>query len=456
MIFLDIGQRRIQTYLDRSPDLAGRRGASNAISLATRPRQIDRALERKGLAQCAWTNGAAGEADGTISLVVHDKEDVDAVTNTVFNWLRQQLPAAEFAAVTGQGESYIEAYRDEIKPRLATGQVTLSLPPVVDLPLLRRCEACRTDAALATRTRHGERLRLCLDCATRVSLSRYRSVHEKTLMERTRATQRADDFAALADLGIDPKRNHLATIYADGNRFGSFFEELAASDHPKDEISPALNRACVESLVAASKATMGKAKTDVLPVIPHVVGGDDVLVSVPASLGWTFATGYLTAYCDDVASVVAEVDNALVAPTASAAVVFHHQSLPFGRVRAVADDLLRRAKAHYNGDEASIAWLDATREGGRADAASRPWRLRDLHPDAREFEDIFILKLLADRSESRFRSILELAASGDWPGLQRLAARDQDVGFLLLGRTEADLELLARLGDTARWWRWAI
>jgi hypothetical protein len=94
-------------------------------------------------------------------------------------------------------------------------------------------------------------------------------------------------------------------------------------------------------------------------VIPHLVGGDDLLVSIPAHSAWDFVRAYLGTFGSGVAALAR---NGLV-PSASAGVVFHQKKDPFSVVADLAHDLLETAKQEHLGRRAALCWQSITHDG---------------------------------------------------------------------------------------------
>ena len=114
-------------------------------------------------------------------------------------------------------------------------------------------------------------------------------------------------------------------------------------------------------------------------MIPHIVGGDDLVVSVVADRAWRFTVSYLDAFrahARDIPGVGDEHGPAL--PSASAGLVFAHMKFPFRRAAELAADRLRAAKRQFHGVSPAVAWLDVTRDGEQPPAALRAWALDDL------------------------------------------------------------------------------
>ncbi|MGH8934101.1 MAG: Cas10/Cmr2 second palm domain-containing protein [Egibacteraceae bacterium] len=445
-IYLDVAAVRIQSYLAHTPALWGRRGASAMLAGATSDERVQETVPG------VEVNRAAGSADGTIHLVVPAGRDPADLALRLFTPLREQVPGAEFHAVWGEGPSYVEARRDVINPKLADGKVLASLPPVNEFPVVRWCYHCGVDPATRTVRLPEGREPACRDCKRRRQASLFRNrtkpgfTSEEALLAalgRTSENDRVEDFGELAALGHE-WRNHLATIYIDGNAMGEFFRRLEGVD--KDTVSRRVTEIAREALVAAAEQVDRRGRGEPVPVIPHLVGGDDVLVSVTAELAWPFVAVYLRHFAAEASALV---DG--VALTASAAVVFAHASHPFARCVEAADRLLSEAKRRDGGRSATVLWVDVTAEGEHP-PGRRPWTLGEL--DARAAD----VDLLASREKS-FRAALaaalhhpddEVAAARALRLAQRMEAVDL-VGRLL-GPEKRDAQLARdAVALTRRW-----
>jgi len=217
------------------------------------------------------------------------------------------------------------------------------------------------------------------------------------------------DFEDLAKRGAvrtGDAPTELALVFADGNRIGKMIQEwldrggTAADDAsvpvPKSAIVVALDHATKSAIVAATRLTF-RPWLDVPeapPVLVHLAGGDDVLVSVPAAYGWTFARNLSAAFTEacgrpQPASVNPQatpgpdglVTNPLQLafgegqlPSISIGLVFHHNSHPIADVIDKAESQLHHAKRAFSGREAAIAFHDLTSDGEAAPAQewSRP------------------------------------------------------------------------------------
>lgn len=401
--YVDFGAVRIQSYLTRTAGLRGHRAASGALARATSNEVIQEVV-----GHLADINEEAGEADGVISLSfpVVPGTDVEArvtrLQDQVLDHLRRALPGAEFQSVWGLGASYLETYATEFSAKTRRGEIRFDLPPVAEFPLAEPCRMCHTDPAAGREHVVDGREALCPDCSMR-NVSRYVTLaDEKSPEGRLRFALGLEEgpanFVELAALGTPASgRNHLATVAIDGNAFGEFFKALAvdgASDplltSQKQHLSQQLSQATRDALEQATLELPLTLETGQLCVIPHVVGGDDVLVTLPAEQAWPFVLHFLGEFGNQVREKTQGVVDRLnehrsrrpgvpplVVPTASAGVVFSHHRYPLHLLVESAHELLRDAKRSVGGREASVQWTDITTDGsGRP--AHDPVRLSDL------------------------------------------------------------------------------
>jgi hypothetical protein len=197
------------------------------------------------------------------------------------------------------------------------------------------------------------------------------------------------DLRYLAAMGEDDgNRNHVATVAFDGNAMGAFFGKLAGHGDAelKQLISPRVSQATRTALVTATRAVLHGGDR-FLPVVPHVVGGDDVVVSVVADRAWEFAAMFLTRFGTELADAAdrlhlpGQVRAAL--PSMSAGIVFAQHKFPYSRAVHLAEQALRRAKQDTHGARAAVCWLDVTVDGEQLP----PWRRTFTRQQVEELDD---------------------------------------------------------------------
>ena len=484
-MYVDVAAVRIQQYIGRTPRLKGQRGASAWLSWATSSDQLTNVLRDSQplRASGAEVNPEAGQADGLISVRFSGDADPRLVAAALAAYLRSVLPGLEVSGLWGAGPSYLEAYRDQMKP-LREDPPLVSLPPSAGFPPLESCAECRADPVAGQIAIHEEKaIGVCLDC-----LARYQDLYrepglaaqphgkgqgppgklpiyqEEARLARTLGRApvagTAQDFGDLAALGgPETWRNHVATVYADGNAIGSLFDRIAGHGDPrlKERVSRAISDATRQSLLDATEAILGGDPGEPLPVIPHIVGGDDLLVSVAADRAWRFTVAYLDAFrqhardIPDVAGLIGPVP-----PSASAGLVFAHMKFPFRRAAELAAERMRAAKRQFRGTSPAVAWLDVTRDGEQPPPVLRAWALDDLL----ELQDA-LAALRADVEPSG-RAVLERLVDVSRPAVSQARLREHarrlDRGpaieaFLAGLDPEAGTARMAGALSVARWWR---
>jgi Cas10/Cmr2, second palm domain len=400
-MYVDVGADRVQQYIGRTPRLKGQRGASAWLCWATSEEQVTRLLreDRNLAARRAELNGEAGQADSVISVripaVPADPADAQAaaaeVATALALHLRSVLPSVEISALWGTGGSYLEAYRDQMKPRREWPplELTASRP---GFPPLESCAECRADPVAGQVKIHENTLGVCLDC-----LARYQDLYRRPglagqpprlpvyreeaalaqALGRDPVAGTAEDFTDLAALGgAETSRNHVATVYVDGNKIGDLFDRIAAFGRPglKEQVSRAVSAATRASLLTATRAVTRDDPGEPLPVIPHVVGGDDLVVSVVADRAWRFTVSYLEAFdalvhdIPGLADVLAagEEGDEPVSPSASAGLVFAHAKFPFRRSWDWPRNACARRKRSFTGPARRLpGWTSPGTESSR-------------------------------------------------------------------------------------------
>lgn len=399
--FIDLSAARIQAWITRVPRLRARRGASSALAEATSNAAIEALVRGDGAA----INSAAGDADGKVSLWLPGDGQVVAksaqeLARKVLTHLRGRLPALEFEAAIGAGPDYVTAFASQIQPKHERGEILRDLPSLYEFPLQRLCDLCGVDPARhvlklgSPQDVDSELLRLCDDCHVRMAAGAVPAKSSEGRLQAALAASGceldlADDFDALARLG-KRKKNHLATVYADGNRMGWFFSQAMRAGVPnKDALSLGLTQVTWAALVAASR-TVCHSYDAALPVVPHVIGGDDVLVSLPADRAWPFVRTFLASFDAGMNQLVREYAPPLVSeqPHISAGIVFTHATYPFSRCSDMAAALLSRAKRRGAGRESTVLWADVTQEGESIPEDRIPWTLLEVDGHANALEEL--------------------------------------------------------------------
>lgn len=259
--------------------------------------------------------------------------------------------------------------------------VTYGQPKTVDEDRAYLCEACTTKSAEREDLRESRLLRPFL---------------EHVAEEGVGAD--AYDFPVDADAVAehDP-RNYVAYLIADGNGMGEVFGRCNETQIRalSDGLTPAVRR----SLAAPTQrlpdsltlAYDGKGRY-IVPVLPLILGGDDLFALLPAAYSLDMARSFCLAYEANLTHVLAEqVGLTDIKPTVSAAVVVCKSSYPYALAHRHGESLLKHAKrlakrlAERTGERLSTLTFDVILGNELADAAEGDEPAPFLQPTLRPY-----------------------------------------------------------------------
>ena len=382
-------------------------------------------------------NREALDIDGEIPIQGPSLDQVCQAAECLAQRIQERQPAVEVVV-------RIWADQDSYPATLAApAQQQEYLPAIREYPPVRTCEECQTDAVShqmpdSAKTPPGLRGKwLCHDCFHRTTMGRHDSlqfIQQKdeqsdelddlvcwdlpgdsdrpdglrveawllTVMNQNRNQNRTsplgylrnfDELARVPALSTDPERrtrtyedNHTALVFADANGLGGIFGKLrrkAANDEQTmrqlTRLSKGVKQATGKALIAATTAVTDPSDTK-LAVIPHLLGGDDLLVSLPATRVWPFVRELMSnlhqQFEEHVDPFIPE-QLGLPKPSVSAAVLISQLAFPFGLQVDLVEQLLQQAKRHGLGRQWTLSWQDVTHEG--VDLVDRtPWDWQEL------------------------------------------------------------------------------
>ncbi|MGB7983282.1 MAG: hypothetical protein WCF36_21075 [Candidatus Nanopelagicales bacterium] len=371
--FVDVGVIRIGEYLTRVSELKSIRGASWMVSDATREQEIIKTLESAGISG-VQRNPDVGEADGVVHLEVAGT-DPQEVAERVLRSLRRDLPAADLIGLWATAEDYATAFPLMVDQR-TTGTGLEWVPVVAECPWLNPCTKCGRRPA----QRSGPDAS-CPDCAKRDRRGSAAAAALRRNLGEGLALPGGDLKSLLPTVRTHtPADNHIAMVTADGNGVGALFDSLIANPQvsaaERRVVSLGLAQAAREALIDAASAIRAGG---VAPVIPVLVGGDDLCVYVAAAQGWAFTQMLLSqfevrAYEMLAAAIPGLPADELPRVSMSAGLLFMPVKHPASEAFVISDALMRRAKRSTAGRTATVSWLDITTDGiGPGDpAAGRP------------------------------------------------------------------------------------
>jgi hypothetical protein len=462
--YLDVGLVRIQKYLNRTPKLTRRRGASALVATATETGALVNAVA--GLS----ANEEAVEADGVVHLIV-DSGEPEMAARQVLVYLAQVLPAAEMEASWASAPDYASAH-SALEAKRAISPIRM-FPSLMDVPLVQRCDGCAQAGVSAHRKAEDLKQKrpdgFCADCEARHQAAGKRSANaakegsldaEQELLSYFNSGSAASglvvatEFDDLAGLGSDEKSNHLATVFIDGNKIGNWFQ-FVGKNHPAQvrDLSEAVTKATEDALRAGATAIQKDPTT--LSTIVHIRGGDDVLVSVPADRAWSFTLAFLDTFGNAMKKSLEGLgltNGGLPNPTASAGIVIAKTAYPLSDSVEIADEMLKLAKRSNSGSAPAVMWVDVTRHGPKPPSTRQARSLDWLN---QQTADIGVLAKLEQSTRSTLRAMCEI----DHPSTQdanKIRSQSKRLGIPVRlfteARTAEDVGNLADLLDIARWW----
>lgn len=465
----------------------------------------------------AGINDEGLDIDGVVSLRAKNGDtesahQVQAAAQELALAIRDRLPGL---TITVRHITSDARYAELLTPKSKGLWASETWYPLTDeVPVVRLCDECRFSVAVSEVKDHEVRLKLCDDCArrhggkdrwrkstmTRGTKKRTQTSDEQAVGAasparqddeaypsrftaeswllrrlnegRTKMLMPSEDFEELGQVerpkdeeselrGRTHEGNHIALIFADGNGMGGLFDALMASAAQETEadstkrvrdVSKEIKKATSEALLTATKSILFDSDT-VCPVVPHINGGDDVLVSVTADRAWEFLNTFLNALSGGFQGLGTQQRPLSM----SAGMVICKAEYPLANQSELAEELMRRAKSRVFGQGWSFAWLDVTHDGPEA-GAHGVWTLDELRQRTPAIEHL--RGAMAAHGESALGAVLTADSQSRATKLAHLARRMQVVSeFLrLVGVDPVDItdEQVARIHDIqsiGRWWR---
>jgi hypothetical protein len=147
---------------------------------------------------------------------------------------------------------------------------------------------------------------------------------------------------------INNRNNWLAVIHADGNGLGNIVQAVCKNAADAKTFSALLDKITEASAQAAYKAVKEKFGSDIIPIRPAVLGGDDLTVICRADLAVDFAKVFIEQFesesktrFEKLGKKYSVVEKGL---TVCAGIAFIKSSYPFHYAYTLAESLCGRAK----------------------------------------------------------------------------------------------------------------
>lgn len=152
----------------------------------------------------------------------------------------------------------------------------------------------------------------------------------------------AEDLA-----GWDPRGlGYVAYLLADGNGMGQLFSACDTADKLQElsKTVPELLTLALGKVAAALVAHPNAPKDGRMPLLPMILGGDDLLALIPAPFAWDAAVRFCRYYEALLGQRVKDLDIQAPAPTVSAVVVICKSDYPYRHAHEEAEESLKAVK----------------------------------------------------------------------------------------------------------------
>lgn len=194
------------------------------------------------------------------------------------------------------------------------------------------CETCQTKTAERDR-----KPRAMLD-------EFYRAYCERLEIEPQEDPDWDQDADDIAEFDLR-KRNYVAYLVADGNGMGRIFGSCDQGQMTtlSAELTSVLRSSLARAAADFKRTVPGQG--DMIPVLPLILGGDDLFALIPAPYALDFARRFCLAWEEQMDELVKKVGLTDVPPpTVAAAVVICKSKYPYALAHRRAEELLKAAK----------------------------------------------------------------------------------------------------------------
>ena len=147
------------------------------------------------------------------------------------------------------------------------------------------------------------------------------------------------------DIADYDSRRYVAYLLADGNATGEVFGKCESFDQ-MSELSDGLTDVIRQALAVPTKKIMDNNPSDDLfiPVLPLILGGDDLFALIPAPWALDFSQSFCQVYESEMHKLVKRLNLIVPRPTVSAAVVICKSKHPYKLAHEAGEASLKDAK----------------------------------------------------------------------------------------------------------------
>ncbi|MBD3213034.1 MAG: hypothetical protein GF311_10540 [Candidatus Lokiarchaeota archaeon] len=236
-------------------------------------------------------------------------------------------------------------------------------PPtsVIQTPFFEVCSSCGVGIASKQVRLEGETIMLCNSCYEKnkmggEAIGNFLGKFKEVLNRRGTLNENPfiidiDEFSEKTD-----KNGYIAYLLADGNDMGAVFHACDTVEKVKT-LSSTLENIIYESLAIPTTLLMDNQDfNDFIPILPLIIGGDDLFSVIPAAWVLDFTRRFIRQYEKKMGSVFEEIqiDQSITPPNLSASVVICKSTFPYRIAHQIGEELLNTAKkiSKSNGDSA--------------------------------------------------------------------------------------------------------
>lgn len=229
----------------------------------------------------------------------------------------------------------------------------------VHMPYVAFCESCGVALAERRDTRKdrrssGRRYYLCQTCQVKqaerdraqqaILDDLYKAYREAAQIQGDITPDWPEDAEDIADFDLS-QRNYVAYLVADGNGMGQIFGSCDQQQmtNLSQNLTTIIQNSLAQAIARFRQAVPGKAA--MIPVLPLILGGDDLFALIPAPYALDVARQFCLAWERGMADLVQKTGlTNLPYPTIAAAVVICKSKYPYSLAYQRAKDLLKQAK----------------------------------------------------------------------------------------------------------------
>ncbi len=234
------------------------------------------------------------------------------------------------------------------------------------MPYIAFCASCGVGLAIAHRAYHdGEDAQyLCKSCLNKSAESPigetgsflqdfYRVVANDAGLDQVdwpgkQKRNNRTEIDPLEDVADYDSRHYVAYMLADGNDMGKLFRKCRTPEMTH-ALSIGLTKVIRKALAKPTRLAMAKQhslpdRPNFIPVLPLILGGDDLFVLIPAPWALDFADCFCWAYECEMEDLLMQVGIDAPQPTVSAAVVICKSKHPYTLAHDAGERRLKEAK----------------------------------------------------------------------------------------------------------------